>query len=399
MHKVAEYGIAAHWKYKQGNNVDSSKIDDNKLAWIRNVMQLQEEASNSQEYLDMLKVDLYSDQVFVFTPKGDVFNLPNGSTGVDFAYAIHSKVGEKCSGIKVNSRIMPVSTKLNNGDVVEVITTNSKGPSRDWLKFVITPGAKSKIRSFFKKEMREENEKRGREILEKEAKHRGYILNDLLATESWSKFIRQKYGLNTSEEVLAMVGYGELTSLQVINKLVELYKAENIRESQTIDSLTKKPTARKQQGGVIIKGEHGLKYRFSQCCSPLPGDEILGYISRNGGVVIHRVDCPNCKGFEEERIIEAEWPATEGEKFIAHLVISAFDRTGLVIEVATLITNMKVAMTSISAKSEKNNMATIKVSVEVTNTNMLEILMNKITQSIKGIREIKRASKSIKSKE
>ncbi len=247
--------------------------------------------------------------------------------------------------------------------------------------------------------MREENEKRGREILEKEAKHRGYILNDLLATESWSKFIRQKYGLNTSEEVLAMVGYGELTSLQVINKLVELYKAENIRESQTIDSLTKKPTARKQQGGVIIKGEHGLKYRFSQCCSPLPGDEILGYISRNGGVVIHRVDCPNCKGFEEERIIEAEWPATEGEKFIAHLVISAFDRTGLVIEVATLITNMKVAMTSISAKSEKNNMATIKVSVEVTNTNMLEILMNKITQSIKGIREIKRASKSIKSKE
>ncbi len=221
MHKVAEYGIAAHWKYKQGTNIDTTKIEDDKLAWIRNVMQLQDEASDSQEYLDMLKVDLYSDQVFVFTPKGDVFNLPNGSTGVDFAYAIHSKVGEKCTGIKVNSRIMPVSTKLNNGDVVEVITSNtSKGPSRDWLKFVITPSAKSKIRSFFKKEMREENEKRGRDILDKEAKHRGYALNDLLATESWSKFVRQKYGLNTSEEVLALVGYGELTSLQVINKLV-----------------------------------------------------------------------------------------------------------------------------------------------------------------------------------
>ena len=397
MHKIAEYGIAAHWKYKQGNNIDTTKIEDDKLAWIRNVMQLQDEASDSQEYLDMLKVDLYSDQVFVFTPKGDVFNLPNGSTGVDFAYAIHSKVGEKCTGIKVNSRIMPVSTKLNNGDVVEVITSNtSKGPSRDWLKFVITPSAKSKIRSFFKKEMREENEKRGREILEKEAKHRGYALNDLLATESWNKFIHQKYGLNTQEEVLALVGYGELTSLQVINKLVELYKSEHIQEGSTLEQMTKKTSTRKQNGGVVIKGEHGLKYRFSQCCSPLPGDEILGYISRNGGVVIHRKDCPNCKSFEPERIIETQWSISEDEKFVAHLVISAFDRTGLVIEIATLITNMKVAMTSISAKSEKNNLATIKVSVEVKNTNMLKILMDKIMQSIKGIREIKRASKSVK---
>lgn len=397
MHKIAEYGIAAHWKYKQGNNIDTTKIEDDKLAWIRNVMQLQDEASDSQEYLDMLKVDLYSDQVFVFTPKGDVFNLPNGSTGVDFAYAIHSKVGEKCTGIKVNSRIMPVSTKLNNGDVVEVITSNtSKGPSRDWLKFVITPSAKSKIRSFFKKEMREENEKRGREILEKEAKHRGYALNDLLATESWNKFIHQKYGLNTQEEVLALVGYGELTSLQVINKLVELYKSEHIQESSTLEQMTKKTSTRKQNGGVVIKGEHGLKYRFSQCCSPLPGDEILGYISRNGGVVIHRKDCPNCKSFEPERIIETQWSISEDEKFVVHLVISAFDRTGLVIEIATLITNMKVAMTSISAKSEKNNLATIKVSVEVKNTNMLKILMDKIMQTIKGIREIKRASKSVK---
>ncbi|MDE6471798.1 MAG: bifunctional (p)ppGpp synthetase/guanosine-3',5'-bis(diphosphate) 3'-pyrophosphohydrolase [Clostridia bacterium] len=397
MHKIAEYGIAAHWKYKQGTNIDTTKIEDDKLAWIRNVMQLQDEASDSQEYLDMLKVDLYSDQVFVFTPKGDVFNLPNGSTGVDFAFAIHSKVGEKCTGIKVNSRIMPVSTKLNNGDVVEVITSNtSKGPSRDWLKFVITPSAKSKIRSFFKKEMREENEKRGREILEKEAKHRGYALNDLLSTESWNKFIRQKYGLNTQEEVLALVGYGELTSLQVINKMVELYKSEHVNESTALEQMTKKTTARKQNGGVVIKGQHGLKYRFSQCCSPLPGDEILGYITRNGGVAIHRADCPNCKGFEPERIIETQWSISEDEKFVANLVISAFDRTGLVVEIATLITNMKVAMTSISAKSEKNNLASIKVSVEVKNANMLKILMDKITQSIKGIREIKRASKSVK---
>ncbi len=397
MHKIAEYGIAAHWKYKQGTNIDTTKIEDDKLACIRNVMQLQDEASDSQEYLDMLKVDLYSDQVFVFTPKGDVFNLPNGSTGVDFAFAIHSKVGEKCTGIKVNSRIMPVSTKLNNGDVVEVITSNtSKGPSRDWLKFVITPSAKSKIRSFFKKEMREENEKRGREILEKEAKHRGYALNDLLASESWNKFIRQKYGLNTQEEVLALVGYGELTSLQVINKMVELYKSEHVHESDTLEQMTKKSTARKQNGGVVIKGQHGLKYRFSQCCSPLPGDEILGYITRNGGVAIHRADCPNCKGFEPERIIETQWSISDDEKFVANLVISAFDRTGLVVEIATLITNMKVAMTSISAKSEKNNLATVKVSIEVKNANMLRILMDKITQSIKGIREIKRASKSVK---
>ena len=195
-----------------------------------------------------------------------------------------------------------------------------------------------------------------------------------------------------------MVGYGELTSLQVINKLVELYKQDHVQESVEIVKLTKKPTQREHNNGVIIKGVEGLKYRFSQCCSPLPGDAILGYISRNGGVVIHRVDCPNCKSFEPERIVEAQWPMTEDERFVANLVIKALDRTGLVIEVATLITNMKVAMTSISAKSEKDNTATIKVSVEVTNTNMLQILMNKIQQSIKGITEIKRASKSSKNK-
>lgn len=392
MHKIAEFGIAAHWKYKQGNlNGAPNTVDDNKLAWIKNVMELQNEVSDSKEYLDSLKIDLYADQVFVFTPAGDVFNLPNGSTGIDFAYSIHSQVGNKCVGIKINSRMVPIDTKLSNGDVVEVLTSNnSKGPSRDWLKFVITPSAKSKIKSFFKKEMKEENIKKGKEMLERDAKHKGFNLNDLMTGSSWKDGIMQRYSATSVDEIIALVGYGEISSNQLLNRMIEFYKKEHPDQVQENTIKTKQVESKKQDNGIIIKGYTGLKTRFSHCCTPLPGDKIVGYISRSRGVTIHRADCPNCKYFESERLVEAEWPASVNTYFVASLDIYAEDRVGLLIDCASLITSMKIAITNISGKKESNGMASVSLSIEVENVNFLENIINKLKQ-IKGVVDVVRA--------
>lgn len=394
MHRIAEYGIAAHWKYKQGVADGNASIDDNKLAWIRSVMELQNDVSDSREYLDMLKLDLYVDQVFVFTPKGEVVNLPAGATGIDFAYAIHSQVGNKCVGIKINSKMVPVDTVLTNGDVVEVITSASaKGPSRDWLKFVKTPSAKSKIKSFFKKEMRDENIKRGKDMLEREAKHKNYQLADLVALSPWRDYIKQKYNVSDPDEIFSMVGYGELTTNQVLTKMIEFYKVEECKKEPVIEVKPASTRKNKNDSGIIVKGFNDLKIRFSHCCTPVPGDEIVGYISRSRGVTIHRADCPNVKYLEPERLIEAVWPATNavGEKFVSSLGITAEDRSGLVIEVATLINNMKITMTNINARAEKNGTAVITVTVEISNVGDLENLIKKI-QSLKGVTSVSRTN-------
>lgn len=398
MHKIDEFGIAAHWKYKQGVANSNQSIDDQKLAWIRNVMELQNDATNSKEYLDNVKMDLYADQVFVFTPKGDVFNLPNGSTGIDFAYAVHSQVGNKCTGIKVNSKIVPVSSKLSNGDVVEVITSNnSKGPSRDWLKFVITPSAKSKIKAFFKKENREENVKIGRDLLEKIAKQKGYNLVDLLKLNSWKEYFAQKYKAQTTEDLEAMIGYGELTAGQVLSKLLECRVKDVGEEEIKIEDLTAKiknkeiNKKRKTDSGVLIQGKPGMKVKFSQCCTPLPGDEIVGYISKNRGVMIHRKDCINVKALDPSRIIEAAWAVSTNEKFDAYIDIFASDRAGLFVDVASLITNLKMPMLSIAGNALENNEAIVHVCVEVESLEMLSGLLTKLKQ-IKGVIEVRRAS-------
>ena len=388
MHRIAEYGIAAHWKYKQGmTGGEPATLDENKLAWIRSVMELQNDVSDSKEYLDMLKLDLYVDQVFVFTPKGDVFNLPAGATGIDFAYAVHSQVGNKCVGIKINSKMVPVNTVLQNGDVVEAITSNTaKGPSRDWLKFVKTPSAKSKIKSFFKKEMREDNIKRGKDMLETAAKHKGFAFADLAANQKWRDYVCQKYNFTDLDELFAMVGYGELTTAQVMQKLLEFNKRERKEE------FAERKRAADKSGG---KGETGIivKVRFSHCCTPVPGDDIIGYVSRSRGVTIHRADCPNVKYLEPERLIEAVWPIgkNENKRFVATLGITAIDRTGLVVEVATLITNMKITMTTISAKSEKNGTASISVGVEISNINDLDNLIARI-EALKDVTSVRRTA-------
>ena len=391
MHNIAEYGIAAHWKYKQGNvSGKANTFDDNKLAWIRNVMELQNEVSDSKEYLDSLKIDLYADQVFVFTPAGDVFNLPNGSSGIDFAYAIHSQVGNKCTGIKINSRMVPIDTKLSNGDVVEVITSNnSKGPSRDWLKFVITPSAKSKIKSFFKKEMKEENIKNGKELLEKEARHKGYNIADLLSCNGWKEGLLQKYSVTNIDEIIALVGYGEISGAQLVNRMIEFYKKEHPDTEALVAVKTRNVSSKKKDNGILIKGCSGMKTRFSHCCTPLPGDKIVGYISRSRGVTIHRADCPNCKYFEPERIVEAEWPTTVDNSFVASIEVYAEDRIGLLIDVASTISEMNVAITNISGKKEKNGMGSVSVSVEVANIKFLESIINKL-KGIKGVVDVVR---------
>ena len=394
MHRIAEYGIAAHWKYKQGmTGGEPATLDENKLAWIRSVMELQNDVSDSKEYLDMLKLDLYVDQVFVFTPKGDVFNLPAGATGIDFAYAVHSQVGNKCVGIKINSKMVPVNTVLQNGDVVEAITSNTaKGPSRDWLKFVKTPSAKSKIKSFFKKEMREDNIKRGKDMLETAAKHKGFAFADLAANQKWRDYVCQKYNFTDLDELFAMVGYGELTTAQVMQKLLEFNKRERKEEFAERKRASDK-SGGKGETGIIVKGYSDLKIRFSHCCTPVPGDDIIGYVSRSRGVTIHRADCPNVKYLEPERLIEAVWPIgkNENKRFVATLGITAIDRTGLVVEVATLITNMKITMTTISAKSEKNGTASISVGVEISNINDLDNLIARI-EALKDVTSVRRTA-------
>ena len=394
MHRIAEYGIAAHWKYKQGmTGGEPATLDENKLAWIRSVMELQNDVSDSKEYLDMLKLDLYVDQVFVFTPKGDVFNLPAGATGIDFAYAVHSQVGNKCVGIKINSKMVPVNTVLQNGDVVEAITSNTaKGPSRDWLKFVKTPSAKSKIKSFFKKEMREDNIKRGKDMLETAAKHKGFAFADLAANQKWRDYVCQKYNFTDLDELFAMVGYGELTTAQVMQKLLEFNKRGR-KEGVAGRERAADKGGGKGETGIIVEGYSVLKIRFSHCCTPVPGDDIIGYVSRSRGVTIHRADCPNVKYLEPERLIEAVWPIgkNENKRFVATLGITAIDRTGLVVEVATLITNMKITMTTISAKSEKNGTASISVGVEISNINDLDNLIARI-EALKDVTSVRRTA-------
>ena len=392
MHKLAEYGIAAHWKYKQGMAGSSQTIDDKKLAWIRGVMELQNEAATEKEYLDSVKIDLYSDEVFVFTPKGDVFNLPNGATGIDFAYNVHTEVGNHCVGIKINNKMVPVSTKLENGDVVEVVTSNaSKGPSRDWLNIVITPSAKSKIKQFFKKELREENIKIGKEMVDKACRQRGFDAQALLKLPSWKEYIKTKYKLNSNDDVFAMVGYGEFTAQQILSRLLEC-KAKDIGENIIPAHIIAKPKRinKSANSGILVDGMPGMKVRFSQCCSPLPGDDIVGYISRSRGVIVHRKDCPNIAGFEPERLVEVEWPEDSTGKFEVYIDIFAEDRTGLIVDIAQAITELKYPMLSLDIKKQDDNLAIAKVCIEIPNADASNILINKF-RAIKGVNEVKRA--------
>lgn len=378
MHRIAEYGIAAHWKYKEGKT-GATKIDD-QINWLREVMDTQRESSDSHEFLENIEGNVFTDEVYVFTPKGKVLNLPVGSTTVDFAYAIHSAVGNKCIGAKVNGKIVPLNTVLNTGDIVEILTTNSgKGPSRDWIKFVKTASARTKIRQYFKKEMKEENIKRGKDMLEREAKRRGYNLSELLSTAGLN-YIMNRYTLSSIDDLYASVGFGGLTTNQIIVKLIDYFKRDLLSKNPVAEIKTTSTTGKSSSGnGVLIRGYDDFLVRLSHCCNPVPGDKIVGYVSRGRGVSVHCVDCPNVKNMEPERLIEAKWDDVISQNFLASLKIYCENKGGILAAVTTIISNIKISITGAFARSDNDSgTAEITVMLEVKSTDQVEDVIKKL---------------------
>ncbi|MCI8412661.1 MAG: bifunctional (p)ppGpp synthetase/guanosine-3',5'-bis(diphosphate) 3'-pyrophosphohydrolase [Clostridia bacterium] len=374
MHKIAEYGIAAHWKYKE-NRASGNDLDE-KLEWLRGVMDVQGDASSPQEFYESLKLDLYSGEVFIFTPKGDVVILPEGSTPVDFAYSVHSAVGNKCIGAKINSKIVPLETKLTTGDYVEIITSNTaKGPSRDWLRFAKTTQAKTKIRAFFKKEQKEDNVKRGKDMLEAEAKRRGYSLSQLLVPK-WLDIIMQRYSITSMDDMYAAIGYGGFTVNQILLKLIDFYRkeAESAKEPEKASASCADNTSH----GVIVKGHGDLLVRIARCCNPVPGDDIIGYISRGRGVAVHRKNCPNMRNAEPYRLIEAHWAGGLNAPFVVAMQVEAKNSSGLLAKITTLISELKLAIHSLNARVDKNQTAIINFGVRVSQIEQIDTLIRKI---------------------
>lgn len=376
MHRTAEYGIAAHWKYKEQREGESSL--DQRIAWVREVMEWQGNLKDSREFMDTLKGDLYSAELLVFTPHGKVISLPKDATPVDFAYAIHSEVGNKCTGAKVNGKIVPLNSRLEIGDVVEIITSpNSKGPSWDWLKFIKSSSAKAKIKSFYKKVMKDDNIRLGKSILEEAAKRRGYSLSDLLTDESFKK-ISEKLAFASEEEMFSSVGYGAITINQVLFKLIDFFRKEMPQLNLPVTA-PQPYRGKVHKGAVTIKGMTGLLVSFAGCCSPVPGDDIVGFVTRGRGIVVHRKDCPNLKGAEPERLQVAEWLSDEGgAKFKAAIVVTAEDQGAAIGAISACVAEMKLELTSINGRYDKNNSAIVDVTVNLTSLQDVEVLIKKI---------------------
>ena len=372
MHRTAEYGIAAHWKYKEQRDTETSL--DQRIAWVREVMEWQGGLKDSKEFMDTLKGDLYSAELLVFTPHGKVISLPNGATPVDFAYAIHSEVGNRCTGAKVNGKIVPLNSTLEVGDVVEIITSpNSKGPSWDWLKFVKSSSAKAKIKSFYKKEMKEENIRLGKSMLEEGAKRKGYALSDILTDKSFQK-VAEKLAFGSQDEMFSSIGYGAVSVNQVLFKLIDYFRKE---VPQPVVQTTIQ--GKHAKGAVTIKGMTGLLVSFAGCCSPVPGDDIVGFVTRGRGIVVHRKDCPNMKNVEPERLQPAQWIAEEGgARFKAGIVVKAAEQGAALAAVSGCVAEMKLSITSINGRYDKNNDAIVEVTVNLTNRQDIEVLINKI---------------------
>lgn len=394
MHRTAEYGIAAHWKYKEASNGKKVEAqEEEKLSWLRQILEWQRDMSDNKEFLKLLKsdLDLFSENVYCFTPSGDVKNLPNGSTPIDFAYSIHSAVGNKMVGARVNGKLVPIDYIIQNGDRIEVITSqNSKGPSRDWLNIVKSTQAKNKINQWFKNELKEDNITRGKELLIQYCKMKSIVVSDVIKPEAM-KAVMRKYGFQDWESVLAAVGHGGLKEGQVINKLCEVYDKDhkkNITDEEVLDTMNEvkdKLPPRKSKGGIIVKGIHDVAVRFSKCCSPLPGDEIVGFVTRGRGVSIHRTDCVNIMGlhdFDRERLIDAEWEemGSATEKYMAEIKIYSQNRTGLLVDISKVFTERKIDVASMNVRTSKQGTATFSVSFEVRSKEELNSLIDKVRQ-------------------
>jgi guanosine-3',5'-bis(diphosphate) 3'-pyrophosphohydrolase len=409
MHRTAEYGIAAHWKYKDGNHteaVGSAKAEE-KLAWLKQILEWQRDMDDNTEFMNALKLDLdiYTDQVYVFTPKGELLTLPKGSTPIDYAYYIHSDIGNKMVGAKVNSKIVKVDYIIKNGDRVEILTSqNSRGPSRDWLNIVKSTQARNKINQWFRKQFKQEDIIRGKELLETCARQRGYSLSALSDTQCIEN-VYKRYGLKNWDAVCASIGYGSIKERQIIQRLIDeniKLKKMPITPQQILDAHSDKDgfveekQPKKSKSGIVVRGVGDVAVRFSKCCRPLPGDDIVGYITRGRGVSIHRQDCTNivhmCEE-EKERLIEAQWFNEEESHrtYITEIQITGSDRLGIIVDISKILTDMKVPVKSLNARTTKNHEAIFNIRIEITHTYQLDELTRKVMQ-IPDVVEIERVS-------
>ncbi len=387
MHRTAEYGIAAHWRYKE--KIKNPRELDQKLAWLRQLLEWQHEYRDPREFMESLKIDLFSDEVFLFTPRGDVINLPQGSCPLDFAYKIHTDIGHRCTGARINGRIVPLDYRLKTGEMVEIITTKHSSPSRDWLKLVKTPQAKNRIRSWFKKERREENIEKGRELLEREFKrlnldHRLWLTPELLEE------VGKKFNLLSAEEVYATVGYGGVTAPQISGRLREEYGKRYGEEEKAPVPETR---AAKQQSysdlGIKIQGVDNLLLRMARCCLPVPGDKIAGFITRGRGVSIHRAGCPNLKHAQAERIIEAAWNRGAQLSYPVEIEVRAIDRPNLLAEVVALVSEGRVDIMAVDGKADKDRVAVIHLTMVVRDRAQLQHIINRL-KKIKDVLSVSR---------
>ena len=388
MHKVSEYGVAAHWKYKEaGKSVGATREYDQKMSWLRQMVSLQHELDDPREYFEALKVDVFSDEVFVFTPKGDVVDLPKGSIPIDFAYRIHTEVGHHCVGAKVNGKIVPLEYKLKNGDIVSIITNKSNsGPSRDWLNIVASSETRTKIRSWFKKQRKEENIARGMDLMEKEAKHLGYAPKEVLKPKRL-ELLAKKLNIPQVNDLLAAIGYGGITVNSILSKLIEMHK-QDLQKATTPDishmlSELKQPLKnrkKKASHGILVEGEGGFLVRLARCCNPIPGDPITGYITRGRGVSVHRSDCPNLlNDMDFSRVIEVNWDVGLDKVYTVQIEVVCNDKTGMLAELFALPAEMKVNITSLTAKANKSNKTSlVTMGLDVRNSQQVAQIMTKI---------------------
>lgn len=384
MHRIAEYGVAAHWRYKEGNQTANKDAFDEKMGWLRNLLEWQD-TSNPKEFVNALKLDAFSDEVFVFSPRGDVIDLPQGSIPIDFAYRIHTDVGHCCVGAKINGKIVPLDYKLKNGDIVEIITSKVGKPSLDWLNIVGSSESRSKIRSWFKKENREENIAKGLDALERECKRLGHDWKALNVGGRLGRVAKQM-NAGSEDDLVAAVGYGGFAVNTVLIKLLELHKKDLQKQEEKTNSLaaleklkTKKPV--KHNGtGILVKGEPGLLVRLAKCCSPVPGDPIIGFITRGRGVSVHRADCPNVTHGQNDvdRLIDVEWDYDGNERFEVNMEIVAYDRTGIMAEIMATLAEMKISILSVNAKTSDTKNVTIHMGISIKDLAQFEFVATKI---------------------
>lgn len=399
MHRVAEYGIAAHWAYKEANYLGKGKkvvkVAEDKLSWLRETLEWQNEVQDPQEFLETLKTELFEDEVYVFTPKGAIKVLPRNANPIDFAYSVHAEIGNKMVGCKINSKMMPIITPLKNGDIVEIITSdNSKGPSMDWLKFVKSSSAKNKITAWFKKEQKSENIEKGKELIEKELKRIGIDYVDIFKDEYINPML-DRYKYKNLEEMYAAVGFGAISAGKIIARMLIEYRKEHKEENleQKMLELEKNKTKSKKfsNSGIIVKGIDNCLVKLSKCCNPLPGDEIIGYITKGRGVSIHRKDCVNVKDLldEENRIIDVQWYNKEKAAYNVDIEIYANDRQGLLADIIKEIGNTKAKLMAVNARATKDRIAVTEITVEVENVDELNKVL-KLLRKVDSVYEVKR---------